>query len=225
MPRALPLPFCLSLSLSLAHSTFSVMMTLAPERALLNRDTANGIHGTFAYFVAKDIGEFLFVHIPPTCFCAIFYFMVGLRPGFVYFLKFLFISNITVYASFALMVSVAAASPSPDIGNIFIGMLMVILMLTSGYYLKDGDIPPWIAWIKYISYIRYSFFGIMVNEFEGNDRFQDDIDGGDGVLEFFDLEKQNFWTLCFILLGLGVGFRGVAFLCLQYLNRKQGLEL
>ena len=90
----------------------------------------------------------------------------------------------------------------------------------------------------------------MVNEFEGSDRFQDDIDGGDGVLEFFDLEKQNFWTLCFILLGLGrlsvapgpnthpkpdphkglcvcagVGFRGVAFLCLQYLNRKQGLEL
>ncbi|CEL92661.1 unnamed protein product [Vitrella brassicaformis CCMP3155] len=151
--------------------------------------------------------------------------MVGLRPGIVYFLKFLLISNITVFASFALMVSVAAASPSPDIGNIFIGMLMVILMLTSGYYLKDGDIPPWIAWIKYISYIRYSFFGIMVNEFEGNDRFQDDIDGGDGVLEFFDLEKQNFWTLCFILLGLGVGFRGVAFLCLQYLNRKQGLEL
>jgi len=213
-------------AINFAFGTLSVLTTFPPERALLNRDTANGIHGVLSYFVAKDVGELLFTHFPPTLFCCIFYWMCGMRPDFVSFLLFVLVSNLCIFAAFGVTLLIGAATPSADIGTIITDLTLIVFILNGGFFLKDADIPPWVGWIKWISFIRYTFMGYMLVEFEGDDsRFQEGIGGGEGVLEFYGLQHETFAATCLTLFGLGIGFRVLAFFCLKHLNRKQGLEL
>lgn len=50
--------------------------------------------------------------------------------------------------------------------SISIAMAMIILpvILFSGYFKNTGDLPVWIGWIQYISPITYSFNILVHNE-------------------------------------------------------------
>ena len=46
-------------------------------------------------------------------------------------------------------------------------MLILPLMIFSGFFVNNGNIPVFFDWIKYLSPIKYGFSGLAQNEFAG----------------------------------------------------------
>jgi ABC-type multidrug transport system permease subunit len=46
-------------------------------------------------------------------------------------------------------------------------LIVLPLMLFSGFYKNRKDLPVWIGWIEYLSPIKYSFVSLATNEYQG----------------------------------------------------------
>ena len=104
----------------------------------------------------------------PLLFSVIVYWLVGLNPSPTRFACFLVLIMLTGLTGIGLGMVVASAAPSLD-SAIAIGPILVIIMiLFGGFYVNTASLPPWLDWVQYLSIMRWSFSGLMVNEFGSN---------------------------------------------------------
>lgn len=103
------------------------------------------------------------------CFNTILYFLVGLRvePG-AFFLFFLFnyLAAITMACIFR---SIAAATHSAPQALAAASVLMLVIVIYSGFTLPHAWMHPWFGWIKWINPVAFAFEALMVNEFHGRE--------------------------------------------------------
>lgn len=88
-------------------------------------------------------------------------------------------------------------------------LIVLPLMLFSGFYKNRKDLPEWIGWIEYISPIKYSFVGLASNEYEGTN-------APIGLLNF----EMTIWAAVGILIGLSL-FTRFASLFVLWLNKSK----
>eukprot|EP01069_Polyplicarium_translucidae_P008252 Polyplicarium_translucidae@DN3204_c0_g1_i5.p2 len=74
---------------NLGFASYDSLLTFPQERALYNRETANGLYRSSAYYIAKNVSDLPFQLLPALTLSTIYYWMVGLGPSaaqfFVYF--------------------------------------------------------------------------------------------------------------------------------------------
>lgn len=140
-----------------------VILTFPLERAVFLKEQSNKMYSVFSYFLSRNIVELPLLILAPLLMTLIVYWMIGLHPGASYFF---------VHYLFAFLCNAAGNSYGLFVGSLFSdakiasGMLPLIvlpLMLFSGFYKNRGDIPHWIGWIEYISPIKYTFVGFANN--------------------------------------------------------------
>jgi ABC-type multidrug transport system permease subunit len=88
-------------------------------------------------------------------------------------------------------------------------VILLPVILFSGFFKNREDLPGWISWLEYISPNKYGFIGLVENQVMYRDSLVDDLK--------FDVEK---WPAIFILLGLGVFFRVTSLFFLWLLRKK-----
>ena len=85
-------------------------------------------------------------------------------------------------------------------------------MLFSGFYANRNNLPVWIGWLEYLSPFKYSLEALMYNEHDGSHMVPSPI-----TMLGFELGK---WKCIYILIGLGIGYRILAFFFLSTLKKR-----
>lgn len=95
--------------------------------------------------------------------------MAGLEltaGGFFTFYLFIVLAQATMTVLFR---TIGCVSANLDSALRLASVLVMLLILTSGYMVPYKDIRPWIRWANWINPLAYGFAGMMVNEFKDLD--------------------------------------------------------
>jgi len=86
---------------------------------------------------------------------------------------------------------------------------MFPLMLFAGFFANTGTYLGWLDWVTYISPMRYTFEGLVSNQYEG-------VEEGPNPLEFLGF-NLGFWNCIIYNLLLSLGFRIMSMIFLKLL--------
>jgi ABC-type multidrug transport system permease subunit len=100
-------------------------------------------------------------------FSLIAYWMMSFSSTPQQFFLFFFINFICSLAGNSFGLMVGSLFSDPKVASGIMPLMILPLMLFSGFYKNTGDLPAWIGWIQYISPIKYTFIGLADNEFSG----------------------------------------------------------
>ena len=104
-----------------------------------------------------------------TCFNIILYFLAGLRAEpsnfFIYFL-FTFVATLTMSSIFR---SLAAFTKTISQAMALAGVMVLAIVIYTGFTLPRPYEHPWMRWISWINPIAYAFEAILVNEVHGRE--------------------------------------------------------
>ncbi|KAH9300480.1 hypothetical protein KI387_012063, partial [Taxus chinensis] len=95
----------------------------------------------------------------------IVWFALNLHGDFYYFVLILYVSLI---ATNSFVVFVSAIVPNYIMGYAAVIAFTAIFFLFCGFFIPHDSIPPYWKWMHYISTIKYSYEGMMMNQFSRN---------------------------------------------------------
>jgi len=95
--------------------------------------------------------------------------MTNLRRTPSAFFTFLVISFVTTVALSMLFRTFGAASRSLVQALPISAVLILALMIYTGFVIPENYMVPWFSWIRYIDPIAYAFESLMINEFHGRE--------------------------------------------------------
>jgi len=147
----------------------------------------------------------LMVHIPfalaeSLIFGICMYFLSGLSTTSAKYFFIWFVIAFSTHVSMATMFRfIANISPSMVRASSIASLALLINVLTSGYTIVYGDIPPWWIWLYWISPFAYAIRAFVINEMTAP-RWEM---RGVVALEGFDFFTESWWIWA------GVGFQWV----------------
>ena len=151
-------------------SISTMMMALNPmslvfpkERDVFLKEEGAKLYSTSTYFLSRNIIEIPVAVIFPMIQALIVYWFVGLNSTVQQFFIFYLIAYLLAFngASLGLMLgsmildqkSVAVVTP----------IVLLPVILFSGFFKNTGNLTEWAGWIQYISPIKYSFLAFVEN--------------------------------------------------------------
>ncbi|KAF8821906.1 hypothetical protein IE077_004254 [Cardiosporidium cionae] len=207
----------------LSFGNFDTVTSFLTERIIFNRETANRLYSTSSFFVAKFLGDIIPQQLAPIGFVLLVFFMIGFSSSFEYFLIFFLIVQLTVFAAISVLLTVGALAKNIEVAQIFSPVIFVLFMMVSGLFIRDNDMPAYLAWVRYLSFMRYSFFAFSLNHFPIGGNFGG-IRNSTLLRDQLGVSESNLWLAISYLFGLGVIYRITSFIALKFFNRKVGLE-
>lgn len=212
------------------NPAFQAIFNYPPERAVLQRERAEGSYYFSAYFMAKTLADLPFQVMWVFLFLVIPYWVAGLRMEFERFIAaivILFVGGFTG-SSFGLMMTGIFTDTRHAITAATVALLSMLFL--GGFYVDLERIPVWIRWAQYLSFVKFTFDAFFVSEFEGREFNQDpEFDSpytgdpilGDDILDTFSV-IQIVYVNVFILFAYGLLYRTLAYLFLKINYRGKG---
>lgn len=140
-----------------------VSIVFPKERVVFLKEEGSRLYGTFVFSLSRNIVELPFLIVIPLLWSCILYFMIGLALTAGQFFMFYFVLFLISLAGNSIGLLMGSAISEAKLISIFIPIFIMPLVLFSGFYKNNQDIPMWIGWIQYISPIKYSFIGFITN--------------------------------------------------------------
>ncbi|BDA47962.1 ABC transporter G family member 36 [Coccomyxa sp. Obi] len=179
-----------------------------------------------AYALALLLVRIPFQLVEAALFTLVVYFWVGFHAAPGTFFIFYLICIATMLQMSAVYRLLASASPNTDIGTAAGGVVLLVLIVTSGFAIIRTAIPPWWIWAYWISPFAYGLRAIVVNEMTSAGWSYSDATTPPGstvgiqALESFGFQTEQMW------IWIGIGYNvGLALLlsilsglALQYSN-------
>lgn len=163
------------------------------------------------YFATKTIAEFPITILKPMLTSCILYFGIGLTRSaskfFLFYLS-LFLCSLT---SQSLGYFLSSIFNQEETAVQLAPIILMPMVLFSGFFSNSGSYPVWISWIQYISPVKYTLEALIYNEFDDR-RYDSPID----LISFLGF-KLGLFKCLIILLGLTIFFRFVALAFLKLL--------
>ncbi|WPJ61203.1 hypothetical protein SMAC4_07892 [Sordaria macrospora] len=132
-------------------------------------------HASFAFYhPACEAAAGIVADIPikfatATIFNILVYFLAGLRrePGqfFLYFI----VSYLSTFIMSAFFRTIAASTKTVSQALALAGVLVLALIIYTGYIVPVPEMKPWFGWIRWINPIFYGFEILIANEFHGRE--------------------------------------------------------
>jgi ABC-type multidrug transport system permease subunit len=139
----------------------------------------------------------------------ILYFMIGLadtaRQFFIFYLTYFLLG----FAGASMGLLIGSVILDAKSVSAVVPIIILPLMLFSGYFKNNEDLPGWIGWLQYISPIKYGLIAFVTDQVEGKPSLINELN--------FDL---GLWPSIFILLGLGMGYRLLSVFFLAVLKTR-----
>jgi ABC-type multidrug transport system permease subunit len=101
------------------------------------------------------------------CFNLILYFLAGLDPEPSQFFIFFLFTLLVRFTMSAMFRTVAAATKTISQALAIAGVLVLAIVIYTGYTIPRPYMHPWFKWLSYINPLAYAFEALMVNEFHG----------------------------------------------------------
>lgn len=143
--------------------------TFARERQLMMREHAKGMYHPLPFFVAKTMSDTVNTLLLPCFYATVTYWAVGLKRTALAYVVFLGAFALCILVAQSLGLALSCAIPDAQVSMIVAPMVILMLMILGGFYIKFSSIPAFIRWLSWCSQARYGFGAMVINEFEGRE--------------------------------------------------------
>ncbi|KAJ7649975.1 ABC-2 type transporter-domain-containing protein [Roridomyces roridus] len=218
-----------------ALSSMAEIPALFAQRPIVLRQSKAALYHPFIDSVSLTLVDVPITLLSVTVFAILLYFIVGLQQTasqFFVFYLFVFMISTTMRAFFrAIAASFATPAPAQSVA----GIMLLCLVLYTGYTIPKPSMIGALRWITYINPMRYSFEAIVANEFHtlkgscaslvpqgpgyenvslanqacatvGSVPGQDFVDGNTFIALSYGYSYSNEWKNFGIVLAFGIGF-------------------
>ncbi|CDW80123.1 abc transporter family protein [Stylonychia lemnae] len=185
------------------------------ERPIFLREKANKMYGVLPYYLAKSIIEIPVLVIQPMVWTIVVYFGVGLSitaSQFFYYYLILFLLSLSS-SSFGMFVS--SLFNQQETALAIAPVILMPMIMFSGFFSNASTFQSWISWIQYISPIRYALEAFVWNEFGERKYASNEVD----LVKFLGY-KIGLATCLWIIAALAIFFRVLTGICLKILAGK-----
>ncbi|KAF9102309.1 hypothetical protein BGX27_011046 [Mortierella sp. AM989] len=138
-------------------------------RPILYKHKAFAMYRPSAFAIAQICIDIPLILIQIFLFSICLYFMAGLQRTFVKWLLFVIILFICALCMTAFFRMWAAVSSTFDVASRNSGLLLLALILYSGYLIPYQSMHGWFIWIFWINPLAYGFKALISNEMSGLD--------------------------------------------------------
>ncbi|CAD8196359.1 unnamed protein product [Paramecium octaurelia] len=194
-------------------SMMQVVLGFAVEREVFLREENSKLYSAFSYFIGKQFVEVPFCILQPLILQLISYWMIGYndQDASIVIINF-FICILLCICSNSLGLMVGCAFRDIKLALTAVPIIMMPVILLSGYMANSKNFPVWFGWLQYLSPVRYAYEAISLNEFT-NRSFQTD------PRDLYDFHI-GMWNCIYILIGFIVGFRIFGYYFLKGLRER-----
>lgn len=167
------------------------------------------MYTTLPYWMAHNIIQLPYLIIFPLISCLIMYWFVGLSSSAQQFFTLYLITYLIYFngASFGLMLG-SIILDAKSISTIT-PVILLPVVLFSGFFKNRDNLPRWIGWLEYISPIKYTFTSSLENQLLY-------VSSRVGELNF----DVSLWASVGILVAMGIFFRLLSLFFLWALRTK-----
>ncbi|CAD8169780.1 unnamed protein product [Paramecium octaurelia] len=199
-----------------------VMVQFPSEREVFLREENSKLYSTAAYFTGKSSVEIPFLFVFPIIQQLICYWMVDLnyKTGDIVVINIIICIMLGLSGnSFGLMTGCMFSDLKAAAG--FLPVVLMPLVIFSGFYANQNMYMDWIGWIQYLSPMKYAFEALVWNEFETrDDEFVGKTIENSNPIDTYNL-TLGLWKCLVILAAIILFFRFMALMFLYLLRGKQ----
>ncbi|KAJ9606104.1 hypothetical protein H2200_009065 [Cladophialophora chaetospira] len=150
-------------------ASVSEITTLFNQRPVVEKHKTYAFYHPFAEGLADVIAFLPVKFLTAVVFNIILYFLGDLRrepgPFFIYFL-FAFTATLTMSAIFR---TIAASSKAIPQAMSIAGVLLLAIVIYTGFTLQTSYMHPWLRWVGYINPVAYAYEALLMNEVHNRD--------------------------------------------------------
>lgn len=145
----------------------SVVTIFSQEKNVFKREHDAGYYRLPAYFISKTLVETPHQIFLPFLVMTIAYWMIGLRADLGHYLIAIIGAVLSSLNGMALGTVAGALFRDINMGMAILMVVLLPLMLFSGFLVNNSSVPVYFRWVQYMSPTKYAFNALMQNEFTG----------------------------------------------------------
>ncbi|KAJ5133058.1 hypothetical protein N7448_007216 [Penicillium atrosanguineum] len=149
--------------------TMNEIMQLYSQRPVVEKQHGYAFVHPFTEALASIVVDLPIKLVRISIFSIVLYFMANLRrepSQFFIFYLFLVFAVLTMSGIFR---SLAALTKSIGQAMAFAGIMVLCIVVYTGFTLPQPYMHPWLSWIRWINPIYYTFEALIANEFHGRE--------------------------------------------------------
>ena len=176
--------------------------TLCDNNSLYRREQASSAYTAAAYWVSILISDIPLIVLTHTIQIGIMFLLCKFPLTISYFAYLYFNTLMANMVSFYFAQFLALSTQSAEMAFLLFPLTLMFFLLFAGFAVPIDKLPDAWSWAPFVSYARYSFEGLVVNEFE---RFTMD---GSAVLRNFSFDEYDkmdtFWILAIYIVVIDI---------------------
>ena len=149
--------------------TINEIMLLYVQRPVTEKQRRYAFVRPFTEALAGVIVDLPVKLLRCSVFCVVLYFMANLRTEPSQFFIFYMFIMLTVLTMSAMFRSLAALTKSIGQAMAIAGLLVLCIVIYTGFTLPEPKMHVWFSWIRWLNPIFYAFEALIVNEFHGRE--------------------------------------------------------
>nr|XP_009397787.1 PREDICTED: ABC transporter G family member 6-like [Musa acuminata subsp. malaccensis] len=194
------------------------------ERFIFVRETSHNAYRASSYTIAGLVTYLPFLLLQAATYAGIVWFALRLHGDFHYFLIMLYAS---LLATNSFVVFVSSVVPSFILGYAVVIAFTALFFLFCGYFISRTSIPNGWKWMNTISTLKYTYEGLLTNEFVRDRVFFHDpfenrpVNGADVLRQLSISTSESYkWKMVLYLVGWAVLYRMFFYLILRFASRN-----
>jgi ABC-type multidrug transport system permease subunit len=152
-----------------ALTAISEINNLYAQRPIVEKHASYAFYHPATEAAAGIAADIPIKFITSTVFNIILYFMAGLRREPSQFFIYYLIGYISIFVMSAIFRTMAAITRTVSQAMSLAGILVLALVIYTGFTITVPSMHPWFSWIRWINPIFYAFEILVANEFHGQD--------------------------------------------------------
>ncbi|OJJ32729.1 hypothetical protein ASPWEDRAFT_42743 [Aspergillus wentii DTO 134E9] len=152
-----------------ALTAMTEINSLYSQRPIVEKHASYAFYHPSTEAIAGVVSDIPVKFLMAIAFNVILYFMVGLRREPSQFFIFFLIMFIIMFVMSAVFRTMAAITKTISQAMTLAGILILALVVYTGFVVPLPYMHPWFKWIHYLNPIFYAFELLIANEFHGRD--------------------------------------------------------
>ncbi|EED19626.1 ABC multidrug transporter, putative [Talaromyces stipitatus ATCC 10500] len=143
--------------------------SLYDQRPIIEKQASYAFVHPFAEAMGDIMADLPIKFASAAAFNIVLYFLAGLRyepSQFFIFFLFTFIATLAMSAIFR---TLAAATKSLAQAMALAGVMVLAIVIYTGFVIPGPQMHPWFSWIRWINPVFYTFEALVANEFHGRE--------------------------------------------------------
>ncbi|KAL6887228.1 ABC-2 type transporter domain-containing protein [Trichoderma longibrachiatum] len=150
-----------------ALTAISEINNLYAQRPIVEKHASYAFYHPATEAAAGIAADIPIKFITASVFNVILYFMAGLRREPSQFFIYYLIGYISIFVMSAIFRTMAAITRTVSQAMSLAGILVLALVIYTGFTITVPSMHPWFSWIRWINPIYYAFEILVANEFHG----------------------------------------------------------